>query len=88
MKSTSSASGTRCDTAALIAHAGIGSTCGSGHPATVLAALAEAAGLIREQAASCADCELAPPALCGDHAEALARAEDYDRLAGLLKGQR
>ena len=61
--------------------------CGLGQQAIVLSALAEAAGLIREQAAWCRDCEMAPAALCGDHAGALARAGEYDRFAVLLRGQ-
>jgi hypothetical protein len=60
----------------------------AGKAATVLAALVDATDVICEQAAWCWECELAPSALCGVHEEALARAEDYDRLAGLLRGQR
>jgi hypothetical protein len=60
----------------------------AGKAATVLAALADATELICEQAAWCWECTVAPSALCGLHEEALARAEDYDRLAGLLRGQR
>jgi hypothetical protein len=56
--------------------------------ATVLAALADATELICEQAAWCWECAVAPAALCGVHEEALAHAEDYDRLAGWLRGQR
>jgi hypothetical protein len=59
-----------------------------GEVATVVAALADAAELICEQAAWCWECAVAPSALCGVHEEALARAEDYDWLAGLLRGQR
>ena len=59
-----------------------------GKAAIVLAALADAAELICEQATWCWECEVAPSALCGVHEEALARAEDYDRLVGLLRGQR
>ena len=73
--------------AGLIARAGHGAVCGRGQQAIVLSALAEAAGLIREQAAWCRACEMAPSALCGDHEEALARAGEYDRLAALLGGQ-
>ena len=51
-------------------------------------ALVDATELICEQAAWCWECEMAPSALCGVHEEALAHAEDYDRLAGLLRGQR
>jgi hypothetical protein len=60
----------------------------AGKAAIVLAALADAAELICEQAAWCWECEVAPSALCGVHEEALARAEDYDRIAGLLRGPR
>jgi hypothetical protein len=60
----------------------------AGKAAIVLAALADAAELICEQAAWCWECAVAPSALCGVHEEALARAEDYDRLAGLLRDQR
>jgi hypothetical protein len=59
-----------------------------GKAAVVLAALSDATELICEQAAWCWECSVAPSALCGVHEEALARAEDYDRLAGLLRGQR
>jgi hypothetical protein len=65
-----------------------GSGLSAGKAATVLAALADATELICEQAAWCWECAVAPSALCGVHEEALARAEDYDRLAGLLRGQR
>jgi hypothetical protein len=60
----------------------------AGKAATVLAALADATDVICEQAAWCWECEMAPSALCGVHEEALVRAEDYERLAGLLRGQR
>jgi hypothetical protein len=60
----------------------------AGKVATLLAALADATELICEQAAWCCECAVAPSALCGVHEEALARAEDYDRLAGLLRGRR
>jgi hypothetical protein len=60
----------------------------AGKAAIVLAALVDATELICEQAAWCWECEMARSALCGVHEEALARAEDYDRLAGLLRGQR
>jgi hypothetical protein len=60
----------------------------AGKVAIVLAALADAAELICEQAAWCWECAVAPSALCGVHEEALAHAEDYDRLAGWLRGQR
>jgi hypothetical protein len=56
--------------------------------AIVLAALADATEVICEQAAWCWECAVAPSALCGVHEEALAHAEDYDRLAGWLRGQR
>jgi hypothetical protein len=56
--------------------------------ATVLAALADATELICEQAAWCWECAVAPAVLCGVHEESLAHAEDYDRLAGWLRGQR
>jgi hypothetical protein len=56
--------------------------------AIVLAALADATELICEQAARCWECAVAPSALCGVHEEALAHAEDYDRLAGWLRGSR
>jgi hypothetical protein len=59
-----------------------------GKIATLLAALADATELICEQAAWCWECAVAPSALCGVHEEALAHAEDYDRLAGWLRGQR
>jgi hypothetical protein len=60
----------------------------AGKATTVLAALADATDVICEQAAWCWECEMAPSALCDVHEEALARAENYDRLAGLLRGQR
>jgi hypothetical protein len=60
----------------------------AGKVAVVLAALVDAAELICEQAAWCWECEVAPSALCSVHEEALARAEDFDRLAVLLRGQR
>ena len=60
----------------------------AGKVAIVLAALADATELICEQAAWCWECAVAPSALCGVHEEALAHAEDYDRLAGWLRGQR
>jgi hypothetical protein len=70
--------------------ADLAGNCGlpAGKAATVLAALVDATGLICEQATWCWECEVAPSALCGVHEEALARAEDFDRLAGLLRGQR
>jgi hypothetical protein len=70
--------------------ADLAGNCGlsAGRAVMVLAALVDAAGLICEQAAWCWECEVAPSALCGVHEEALARAEDYDRLALLLRGQR
>jgi hypothetical protein len=70
--------------------ADLAGNCGlsAGEAATVLAALVDATDVICEQAAWCWECEMAPSALCGVHEEALARAEDYDRLAGLLRGQR
>jgi hypothetical protein len=73
--------------AGLIARAGHAAAYSPGQQATVLSALEEAAGLIREQAAWCQDCEMAPSVVCGDHEEALQRAEGYDRLAALLRGQ-
>ena len=60
----------------------------AGKAAIVLAALVDAVELICEQAEWCWECEVAPSALCGVHEDALARAEDYDRLAGLLRGPR
>jgi hypothetical protein len=60
----------------------------AGKLATVLAALADATELICEQATWCWECAVAPSALCGVHEEALAHAEDYDRLAGWLRGRR
>jgi hypothetical protein len=70
--------------------ADLADNCGlfAGKVATVLAALADATELICEQAAWCWECAAAPSALCGIHEEALAHAEDYDRLAGWLRGQR
>jgi hypothetical protein len=72
------------------AGADLAGDCGlsAGEVATVLAALADATELICEQAAWCWECAVAPSALCGVHEEALAHAEDYDRLAGWLRGQR
>src|SRR6266516_4861418 len=60
----------------------------AGKVATGLAALVDATNVICEQAAWCWECEMAPSALCGVHEEALARAEDFDQLAALLRGQR
>ena len=70
--------------------ADLAGNCGlsAGEVAIVLAALADATELICEQAAWCWECAVAPSALCGVHEEALAHAEDYDRLAGWLRGQR
>jgi hypothetical protein len=76
----------QCEAAWLIVHAGPGAACADDR-AAVLAALADAAGLLRAQAASCPGCELAPSSLCGDHKQALVRAEGYDRLAARLRGQ-
>jgi hypothetical protein len=60
----------------------------AGELATIAEALGEAAGLIRQQAATCSDCAASPAEVCGDHELALDRAEEYERLAGLLGGQR
>jgi hypothetical protein len=73
--------------AGLIARARHAAAYCPGQQAIVLSALEEAAGLIREQAAWCQECEMAPSAVCGDHEEALQRAEGYDQLAALLRGQ-
>src|SRR6516165_9757043 len=48
---------------------------------TVLAALGDAAGHIRERAACCPDCDASPADLCGGCAGRLSRAEAYDALA-------
>jgi hypothetical protein len=70
--------------------ADLAGNCGlsAGEVATVLAALADATELVCEQAAWCGECAVAPSALCGVHEEALAHAEDYERLAGWLRGRR
>jgi hypothetical protein len=71
----------------LIAHAGPGAACPDDR-APVLAALADTAGLLRAQGASCPGCELPQSSVCGDHEQALVRAEGYNRLAAQLSGQR
>jgi hypothetical protein len=70
--------------------ADLAGNCGlsAGKVAIVLAALADATELICEQAAWCWECAVAPSALCGVHEEALAHTEDYDQLAGWLRGRR
>jgi hypothetical protein len=75
----------QCDAARLIVRAGHGAVCLDDR-AAVLAALADAAGLVHAQAASCPGCELAPSSLCGDHKQALVRAAGYNRLAARLSG--
>jgi len=76
----------QCEPARLIARTGPGAAC-SDYRAAVLAAVADADGLLRAQAVSCPGCELAPSFLCGDHKQALVRAEGYNRPAGRLRGQ-
>jgi hypothetical protein len=76
----------QCEPARLIARTGPGAACPDNR-AAVLAAVADAAGLLRTQAVSCPGCELAPSFLCGDHKQALVGAEGCNRLAGRLRGQ-
>jgi hypothetical protein len=55
--------------------------------ATVLDALDVAADYKRDRAATCPDCDASPAELCGTCEHRLARAEEYDVLAGALRSQ-
>ena len=74
--------------AAALERAGAGQAVGGDEDqaAVILAALNEAAGLIRRQAALCLVCETHPASLCEEHGEALRRAESYSALAARLTG--
>jgi hypothetical protein len=55
--------------------------------ATVLEALDVAAEYKRDRTANCPDCEASPAELCGICEWRLARADEYDALAGALRRQ-
>ena len=55
--------------------------------ATVLDALDVAAEYKRDRAAACGDCDASPAELCGTCEWRLARAGEYDALAGALRRQ-